>query len=188
MLTETGTGHRPDENELVSSGESPAGDHPGDGMVGADQGATSAQDHRDADLQPETITFENKDIEVTHNAADGIWIEGLPGEPPTRIGDVISSPEESGRSRIESFREELTKDAEDLVDMGGKWTDLLRDTLGAPPPTNSMTHSRAPETTASGPEHGISAGHGAEALLTLTIVGAAAIHKLHERCQRAWEH
>jgi hypothetical protein len=130
------------------------------------------------------MTFGNKDIEVTRDAADGVWIEGLPGEPPTRIGDVLSSPEQTGRSRIENLREEVTKDANDLIDMGGKWTDLLRDTLGTPPPTNSMTHSRAPETTATQPDHGINAGHGAEALLTLAIVGAAAVHKLRERWQR----
>ena len=183
-----GTRHRPDENGLVSSGAGPEGDQPGGLIADADQGAISAQDQRGADLLPETITFENKDVEITHNAADGIWIEGLPGEPPTRIGDILTSPGESGRSRIESFREELTKDADDLVDMGGKWTDLLRDTLGTPPPTNSMTHNRGPEITATRPEHGIDAGHGAEALLTLAIVGAATVHKLHERWQQAWHH
>jgi hypothetical protein len=72
--------------------------------------------------------------------------------------------------------------------MGGKWTDLLRDTLGPPQPTNSMTHSRLPEISAARPEHGINAGDGAEALLTVAIVGAAAIHKLHEHWQRAWDH
>jgi hypothetical protein len=51
-----------------------------------------------------------------------------------------------------------------------------------------MTHSRPPETAISGAEHGINAGHGAEAFLTLAIVGAAAVHKLHERLQRTWEH
>jgi hypothetical protein len=109
------------------------------------QTATSARDQRGSGLLPETITFENKDIEVTHDAADGIWVEGLPGDPPARIGGILPSPEESERSRIDNLREELTKDADDLIDMGGKWTDLLRDTLGSPPPTNSMTHSRAPE-------------------------------------------
>jgi hypothetical protein len=184
----TGTSDGPDANELADSSNHPADDQPGSHIFDADQTAAPVQGQRGADHRPETITFDNKDIEVTHNAADGIWIEGLPGEPPTRIGDVISSPEESGRSRSENLREELTRDADDLVDMGGKWTDLLRDTLGTPPPTNSMTHSRAPEITASRPEHGIDAGHGAEAFLTLAIVGAAAIHKLHERWQQAWHH
>ena len=154
----------------------------------ADQGATSAPDQRGASYQPETVTFENKDIEVTHNAADGIWIEGLPGDSPTRIGDILTSPEESGRSRLENLHKEATKDADDLVDMGSKWTDLIRDTLGPPPPTHSMTNSRLPEITATQPDHGINAGHGAEAFLTMAIVGAAAVHKLHERWERAWHH
>jgi hypothetical protein len=191
ILTENdsaGTSHGPDQNELVNSDEHPRDDQRGDRIPGADQAATLAQDQRGAGHQPETITFENKEIEVTHNAADGLWIEGLPGEPPARIGDLISSPEESGRNRIENFREELTKDADDIIDMGGKWTDLLRDSFGTPPPTNSMTHSRLPEIAAVSPEHGINAGHGAEALLTLAIVGAAAVHKLHERWRGAWEH
>jgi hypothetical protein len=37
-------------------------------------------------------------------------------------------------------------------------------------------------------EHGINAGQGVEAFLTLAIVGAAAVHKLHERWRRAWDH
>jgi hypothetical protein len=183
-----GTSDGPAETELARSGEQPAGDQPGGRIADADQTATSAQEQQGAGHRPETITFDNKDIEVTHNAADGIWIEGLPGDPPTRIGDILSSPEKGEQSRIESLSEELTKDADDLIDMGGKWTDLLRDTLGPPQPTNSMTHSRLPDITAARPEHGIDAGHGAEAVLTVAIVGAAAIHKLHERWQRAWEH
>jgi hypothetical protein len=157
-------------------------------MVSPDQAAMPAQERRGADYQPETITFDGKDIEITHDAADGIWVEGLPGEVPRRIGDLLSSPEEGGQSRIENLREELDKDAEDILDMGGKWTDLLRDALGAPPPTNSMTHSRSPEMAVTTPEHGINAGHGVEAFLTLAIVGAAAVHNLHERWRRAWDH
>ena len=171
---------------MAGFAERPAGDLPDDRAASADQAASSAHDPQEASYRPETITFDNKDIEVTHNAADGIWIEGLPGEPPTRIGDIVSSPEETGRSRVENFRQELTKDADDLVDMGGKWTDLIRDAFGNPPPSNSITHSRGPEMTATRPDHGINFGHGAEAFLTVTIVGAAAIHKLYERLQRAW--
>lgn len=185
---QAGTSDRPPENELVSSGQRPEADQPGDQIVGGDQAATPAQDQQGASYQPETVTFENKDIEVTHNARDGIWVEGLPGDPPTRIGDILTSPEESGRSRLENLQKEATKDADDLIDMGGKWTDLIRDTLGTPPPTHSMTNSRLPEITATQPDHGINAGHGAEAFLTMAIVGAAAVHKLHERWERAWHH
>ena len=150
--------------------------------------ATPAQDQQGTGYQPETVTFENKDIEITHNAADGIWVEGLPGDPPTRIGDILTSPEDSGRSRLENLQQEAAKDADDLVDMGGKWTDLIRDTLGPPPPTHSMTGSHLPDITAMQPDHGINLGHGAEALLTVAIVGAAAVHKLHDRWERAWHH
>lgn len=172
----------------MSRDNSPADGQPGDRMISADQAAMPAQDQRGADHQPETITFDSKEIEITHNAADGIWVEGLPGEVPRRIGDLLASPEEGRRSRIENLREEFNKDAEDILDMGGKWTDLLRDALGTPPPTNSMTHSRSPEIGITTPEHGINAGQGVEAFLTLAIVGAAAVHKLHERWRRAWDH
>lgn len=171
-----------------STGEDREGDQPGGLVFDADQNATSDQDQQGTGPQPETITFENKDIEVTHNAADGLWIEGLPGEPPTRIGDLVSSPEDPAQGRAEKFRKEFTKEAEDITDTSGKWADYFQEILDNPPPTHSMTHSRPPETATAGPEHGISAGHGAEALLTLTIVGAAALHKLREHWQRAWDH
>jgi hypothetical protein len=148
----------------------------------------SAQDQQGADHQPETITFDNKDIEVTHNTADGIWIEGLPGEPPTRIGDLVRSAEDPAQGRGEKLHRELNKEAENITDTSGKWADYVREILDNPRPTHSMTHSRPSETAISGAEHGINAGHGAEAFLTLAIVGAAAVHKLHERLQRAWEH
>jgi hypothetical protein len=184
----TGASQRPREGEPASAAASPADGQRDGRTVSADQAAMPAQEQREVDYQPETITFDGKDIEITHNAADGIWVEGLPGEVPRRIGDLLSSPEEAGQSRIENLREEFDKDAEDILDMGGKWTDLLRDALGAPPPTNSMTHSRSPEMAVTTPEHGINAGHGVEAFLTLAIVGAAAVHNLHERWRRAWDH
>ena len=171
-----------------STGEDREGDQPGGLVFDTDQNAASDQDQQGTGPQPETITFENKDIEVTHNAADGLWIEGLPGEPPTRIGDLISSPEDPAQGRAEKFRKEFTKEAEDITDTSGKWADYFQEILDNPPPTHSMTHSRPPETATAGPEHGISAGHGAEALLTLTIVGTAALHKLREHWQRAWDH
>jgi hypothetical protein len=184
----TGASQRPREDEPASVAASPVDGQPGGLMVSAGQAAMPAQEQRGAYYQPETITFDGKDIEITHNAADGIWVEGLPGEVPRRIGDLLSSPEERGQSRIENFREEFDKDAEDILDMGGKWTDLLRDTLGPPPPTNSMTRTHTPEMAVTTPEHGINAGHGIEAFLTLAIVGAAAVHNLHERWRRAWDH
>lgn len=150
--------------------------------------ADPAQDRHEAGHQPETITFENKDIEVTRKAADGIWIEGLPGDPPTRIGDLVSSAEDPAQGRGEKLRKELTMEAEDISDTVSEWADHVQEILDNPRPTHSMTHSRPPETAISGTEHGINAGHGAEALLTLTIVGAAAVHKLHEQWQRAWDH
>jgi hypothetical protein len=184
----TATSDRADENEPVSSGERPAGDQPGDRRAGADQAAISARDLQEAGLLPETITFENKDIEVTHNAADGIWIEGLPGEPPARIGDLVPSAEDPAQGRGEKLRKELNKEAEDISDTAGKWADHVQEILDNPRPTHSLTHNRPPETAISGAEHGINAGQGAEAVVMLAIVGAAAVHKLRERWERAWEH
>jgi hypothetical protein len=190
MLTDPdpiGSSHRPGDHELVDSAERSADQQSGDNAISEDQVAPSAHHEGRPGHQPEKITFDSKELEVTHNAADGIWVEGLAGEPPTRIGDVLSSPDQGDRRRIENLREEFNKDAEDIIDMGGKWTDLLRDAFGAPPPTHSMTHNRSPEMPVSGPEHGVNAGHTVEAALTLTIVGVAAAHKLHEWWQGARE-
>lgn len=182
------TSDRPDENELVSSGERPEGDQPQDRGAGAGQAVISTRDQQETGLQPETITFENKDIEVTHKAADGIWIEGLPGEPPARIGDLVPSAEDPAQGRGEKLRKELNKEAEDISDTAGKWADHVQEILDNPRPTHSMTHNRAPETAISGSDHGINAGQGAEAVVMLAIVGTAVVHKLRERWERAWEH
>jgi hypothetical protein len=139
---------------------------------------------RGADRLPETITYDGKEVEVTHNAADGLWVEGLPGEPPARIGDLVSSADDPARGRGEKLRNEFNKEAEDIAEQGGKWADFVQEILDNPRPTHSMTLSRSPEVAMAGPEHGINAGQGAEALLTLAIVGAAAARKLHERWQR----
>lgn len=184
----SGTSRPPDGNEMASSGERPESDQPDGRVFDADKTAASGHDREEADHQPETVTFDNKDIEVTHNTADGLWIEGLPGEPPTRIGDLVQSAEDPAQGRAEKLRAEFNKEAENITDTGGKWADYFQEILDNPRPTHAMTHSRTPETAISGAEHGINAGHGAEAFLTLAIVGAAALHKLHERWQRSWEH
>jgi hypothetical protein len=182
------TNHQPDENQMVSSGEHPQGDQPGGRVFDGDQAATSAQDQQGTGHQPETITFDNKDVEVTHNAADGIWIEGLPGETPTRIGDLVRSAEDPTQGRGEKLRKELGKEAEPITDTAGKWADYVQEILDNPRPTHSMTHSHSYGTASAGAEQGINAGHGAEAFLTVAIVGAAVVHNLHERLQRAWHH
>ncbi|MGD0246622.1 MAG: hypothetical protein ABSB59_40705 [Streptosporangiaceae bacterium] len=151
----------------------------------ADQAADPARGQQADSRRPETVTFENKDIEVTRKAADGVWVEGLPGEPPTRIGDLLSSSEDPERSRADKLRSELNKEAEGITDTGGKVADLIQEILDNPQPTHSMTHSRGPDMAAAGTEHGISAGHGVEAMLTLSIVGAAAVHKIVEKWRNA---
>lgn len=65
--------------------------------------------------------------------------------------------------------------------------DLIQEILDNPQPTHSMTHSRGPDLATSGADHGISAGHGVEAMLTLSIVGAAAVHQIVERWRKAQE-
>jgi hypothetical protein len=137
--------------------------------------------------RPETVTFENKEIEVTHEAADGVWVEGLPGEPPARIGDLLSSSEDPELSRAGKLRKELNKEAEGITDTAGKWADLVQDVLDNPRPTHSMTHNRPPDMATPGGEHGINAGHGVEAILTVSLVGAAAVHKIGERWRKAQE-
>jgi hypothetical protein len=145
--------------------------------------------HDDAGNRPERLTFEGKPVEVTHDAADGIWIEGLPGEAPKRIGEVLSEPGNE-RSRIQNLRAELNEGAGDIVEESGKWTDLLRDAFGNPPPTHSITYNPSPEMAVTQQERGINAGHSVEAALTLAIVGAAATRRLHEWWQgaREWRH
>jgi hypothetical protein len=198
---ETRAGHTADHDRAESrdretyASDIRAGQHRGRAATPADLPAAttldpppasggSRADQPGAGRLPETITYEGKEVEITHNAADGLWVEGLPGGPPARIGDLVSSADDPARGRGEKLRNEFNKEAEDITEQGGKWADFVQEILDNPRPTHSMTQSRSPEVAMAAPEHGINAGQGAEALLTLAIVGAAAVHKLHERWQR----
>lgn len=128
----------------------------------------------------EEITYEDADLEVTHDAADGIWIEGMPGDPPPRIGEVLSSTEEGEHSRLKGLSELATKRAADITDTGEKLGELIKQQFSSPPPTHTGTLHQVPEKSVGGSEHGIDIGHGVDAVVALAVVGAAAGYKLRQ--------
>ena len=65
----------------AAHGQQTASDEPG-----ADVGLGAATE--DAETSPETVYMRGKEVEVSGIAADGVWVDGLPGEMPgTPYGD-----------------------------------------------------------------------------------------------------
>jgi hypothetical protein len=173
------------------TGESSAADGTGDeapGAVQADRHQVRGQlEHVDGGRAPETpdprqpealpraekVTVDGKVIEVTHNRADGIWVEGLPGETPHRIGDVLASPHEDKRARGDRLFRKAVENADDLLDSVEKNINLSHDALQRPP-----THAEVPVSVPSSghevPHHEIDAGSAATAGLTVGVLCWAA--------------
>jgi len=146
------------------------GDEPAD--LRRDLAGPAAQGDGDRD-SAERVTVEGKVIEVTHNRADGIWIEGLPGEMPHRIGDVLASPHEDKRARGDRFFRKAVENADDLLDSAEKNINLGHDALQRPP-----THTEIPVSVPSSghevPHHEIDAESVATAGLTVGVLCWAA--------------
>ncbi len=97
----------------------------GGGRGGRQLGSEAASD--------ETVYLDGHPIELTGNADDGIWIEGLPGEAPGRVGDLLVSPEDDKGRLADRFFAKGVDEAEDLVDSVEKNVSLTFEALQRPP-------------------------------------------------------
>jgi hypothetical protein len=137
---------------------------------------------------------DGREIEITHDRADGLWVEGLPGEVPgtpegdpygtARVGDMMTSPESSRLSRSEKAARTMCERLDDITEELDHSAETLQDLLDkAPRPTHSGTvQDRMPVISSGGADHEINVGHVLDAALVLTAVGVK-LHQIHERRQ-----
>jgi hypothetical protein len=106
------------------------------------------------------------EIEITGNPADGIWIPGLPGEVPDKIGDVLAGPEKK-RPVGSRFFHAMVDDANDLFESAGKNADAF----GHIQPTHTSSPARADRQTLEATQFPLpDAGNIAQGILALGIL------------------
>jgi hypothetical protein len=149
-------------------------------------------------LEHDTVYVDGRDVEATHNPADGIWFEGM-GEIPDapvgdpygtgRAGEVVASPDEMKMSRLERLNrvvcerldgiaDEIDRDAVTIQDLHYK------DPPRPPSPTFKGTADRTSQISPLTADHGVDFGHGLEAALVAGAVGAKMGHWIHEKWQQ----
>jgi hypothetical protein len=123
--------------------------------------------------------LEDRSLKVTNNADDGIWIEGLPGEPPRQVGDLLVNPEDDQRTRADRLFAKAVDNAEDLFDAIEKNASLGFEALQRPPVHAEAAvpaSHHAPETPSP-----LDAGNLATAALALGYLTWAAGRQIHQR-------
>lgn len=112
-----------DAKPRAARGEEPSSAGPADISSTVITGEREAAGHGGggADGQPEPegprrVNVDGHEIEVTGDPADGLWVQGLPGEVPDKAGDVFLSPEDAERSPGDEFLRDIVEDAHDVFD------------------------------------------------------------------------
>lgn len=107
--------------------------------------------------EPEKVYVDGHEIEVTGDPADGLWIQGLPGEVPDKAGDVFASPEKAAADKTRSDRafDQVIEVTDDLFDSVEKNAHFASQVMERPPthaevpvsvhPNTSETQHHAPE-------------------------------------------
>jgi hypothetical protein len=186
-----GQGARHERHAVEPAGESIQPGGQGTSASGASHGeppvAYTAETGAEA-ATPEKIYVEGREILITHDPADGIWVEGLPGEiPGTPIGDPhgtvkigeylgeSDAEDEDWLTRVPRAAAERFDDISDSVDKMNDYAFRFGDAASSRPgPTSAAVGVRehALGATAPGSELGQTVAHGIEAGLVATIVAA----------------
>jgi hypothetical protein len=124
----------------------------------------------DAGRKSQKVAIGASVIEVTHDPADGLWVEGLPGDPPDPIGDVLSSPGENDSPRGEKLFRKAIENGDDLLDSAENNINLGHDVFARPPVRAEIAVSPQGSGAHDVPHHEIDAGNAATAALTLGLL------------------
>jgi hypothetical protein len=139
---------------------------------------------------------DGREVEVTHDPADGIWFEGMgeipdapPGDPygTGRAGEVVASPDDIEMSRLERLNRTVCTRFDDIADQIDHTAEIVKDLhLRDPPPAPAFTGTaqRSPEISPIAADHGADFGHGLEAAL---VVGAVVV-KAGSWAGEKWQH
>jgi hypothetical protein len=183
----TGSGSEPGPAETGAEGERPSAPHQAD-----------ADGHDRLDSQFSVVYVDGREVQATHNPADGIWFEGMgeipnapPGDPygTGRAGEVVTSPEEIKKSTYERLNHVLCERFDDITDEIERDTETIQDLHSKDPPqrpapTFAGTADRSPEISPFAVDHGVDFGHSLEAALVMAAVGAKIVNRVYEKWQQ----
>lgn len=159
------------------------GQAPRDGseLTSAATGQDSTTDHAGREM----AYVEGREIEITHNRADGLWVSGLPGELPNapygdpfgtaRAGEVIASNEKNETARAERLISKFCERADDILDITEKDLNEAQD-IFSPRPTHTEVPVQVTHYTPVTPYHEIDAGSMATALMALGVAAWGVHH------------
>ena len=114
---------------------------PADASGGTAIGEQAGADHPEGEKnkrQPEPddpakVYVDGREIEITGDPADGIWIPGLPGEVPGKTGDVLASPEKSEDTLGNKAFKKVFEVSDDLIDAVEKNVTVSSEVMQRPP-------------------------------------------------------
>lgn len=174
----------------VSQTSAPAGELNGQGTDAA--AGEQPQDLDDAgkpSVGQQKAYVEGREVDVTHQAADGVWVSGLPGEIPgtpygdpygtAKVGEVLTGAE-SPRSRPDQLFSMFCERGDDLVDIAEKGLNEMQHILGPRPPTFTEAPVQVSYAQPDTPYHEIDAGSMATSLLAFGVA-AWGLHRMWER-------
>jgi hypothetical protein len=134
--------HQEDEgrHEARSAGAAEAGSTAATGER-TDAADDSDAERREKPEEHEKAYVDGHEIEVTGDPADGLWIQGLPGEVPDKAGDVFASPEKdaSAKPRGDRLFNKVVEVSDDLLDSAEKNVNVASQLIERPP-----THAEVP--------------------------------------------
>jgi hypothetical protein len=129
-----------------------------------------------------SLYVDGREVEVTHNQAEGLWVDGLPGEIPgtpvgdpygtAQVGDVLYGAEDSKLSKSEAINRTMCEHLDDIDEEISHDAETIQDLLDKNPrPTHSaLSYDRMPALTSEENGHGFNVGHGVEASLVIGAV------------------
>jgi hypothetical protein len=205
----TGAGPPADDAELAEprslpevADEARADSGPSTSATGGEQLGEAHQAEADGrdwlDDRFSVVYVDGREVQATHDPADGIWFEGM-GEIPDapigdpygtgRAGEVVTSPEEVKRSTYERLNHVLCERFDDIADEIDRDTETIQDLHSkdpphSPSPTFAGTADRSPEISPMAADHGVDFGHGLEAALVMAVVGAKIVNGVYEKWQQ----
>ncbi len=149
-------------------------------------------------LEQGMVYVDGREVEATHNPADGIWFQGM-GEIPDaplgdpygtgRAGEVVANPDDVKLSRLERFSDVVCERLDDIVDQIDHNAEIvqdlhLKDPPQPPSPTFKGTADRSPQISPVTVDHGLDFGHGLDAALVIGAVGVKMGNWVHEKWQQ----
>jgi hypothetical protein len=144
------------------------------------------------------VYVDGREVEATHNAADGVSFGGM-GEIPDaplgdpfgtgRAGEVVASTDEVKMSRLERFNRVVSERLDDIVEQTDHIAETVQDLHHKDPPRPPApiftgTAERSPEISPSTADHGVDFGHGLDAALVIGAVGIKMGNWVHEKWQQ----